>query len=164
MNHDCHDVPPPVRHSREGENPEGQSRVSPIHGGNVRRTKGARNTKHTTAPFGYAISPAERGKPFPVDSPLRLRKGLGGCFHSAAPGIPYEHRFACSRPLALKRRGRHLSPSTSNSPKPEFFPHSKSLLFLIPFQNPRSLSTTWAALCPGAPVTSPPGWPPAPHR
>ena len=29
---------------------------------------------------------------------------------------------------------------------------------------PRSPNTTWAALCPGAPVTSPPGCVPAPHR
>ena len=31
-------------------------------------------------------------------------------------------------------------------------------------QRPSSSSTTWAALCPGAPVTSPPGCVPAPHR
>ena len=31
-------------------------------------------------------------------------------------------------------------------------------------QRPISPSTTWAALCPGAPVTSPPGCVPAPHR
>ena len=33
-----------------------------------------------------------------------------------------------------------------------------------PYASSQSLSTAWAALWPGAPVTSPPGWVPAPHR
>ncbi len=39
-------------------------------------------------------------------SPYAEAKGTVVVVPRLASGIPCEHRFACSRPLALKRRGR----------------------------------------------------------
>ena len=73
-------------HSGESRNPEGavhKTRVSPVHGGNVRRTKGDRGTTdaNNTRTYGLCKAPsagAEKYAPFVAKESERSERGMQG--------------------------------------------------------------------------------------